>query len=69
MMRVGEGQHNRQQRQGKCRILVWGGLVVAVSVEDPAEGERDRSTRLFEVEERSKVPEKEVTAKIKRERE
>jgi len=64
-MRVGEGQHNHQQRQGKCRVLVWGGLVVAVSVEDLA----DRSTRLFELEERSKVPEKEVTAKIKRERE
>jgi hypothetical protein len=38
-------------------------------VEELAEGERDRSTRLFEVEERSKDPEKEVTAKIKRERE
>ena len=40
-----------------------------MSVEDLAEGERDRSTRFFEVEERSEVPEKEVTAKIKRERE
>ena len=47
--------------------VIWGGLVVAVSVEGLAEGERDRSTRLLE--ERSKVPEKEVTAKIKRERE
>jgi hypothetical protein len=34
------------------------GRVVSVSVEDLAEGERDRSTHLFEVEERSKVPEK-----------
>ena len=42
------------------------GRVVSVSVEDLVEGERDRSTRLFEVEERSKIPEKEVT---KRERE
>ena len=42
------------------------GRVVSVSVEDLAEGERDRSTRLFEVEERSQVPKKEVT---KRERE
>ena len=43
------------------------GRVVSVSVEDLAEGERDRSTRLLE--ERSKVPEKEVTTKMKRERE
>jgi len=52
-----------------CCILVWGGLVVAVSVEDLAEGERDRKMCLCKLEERSKVPEKEVTAKIKRERE
>jgi hypothetical protein len=43
--------------------------VVAVSVEDLAEGERDRKMCLFKLEEPSKDPEKEVTAKRKRERE
>jgi hypothetical protein len=54
--------------RGEVCVIYWSRVwrVVSVSVEDLAEGERDRSTRLFEVEERSKVPEKEVT---KRERE
>jgi hypothetical protein len=43
--------------------------VVPTSVEDLAEGERDRNMCLFKLEERLKVPEKEVRAKIKRERE
>jgi len=46
-----------------------GGLVVPVSVEDLAEGERDRKMCLFKLEKQSKVLEKEVRAKIKRERE
>jgi len=62
-----EGQHTRQQRWTVRHVLYigLGGLVVAVSVEDLAEGERDRKMCLFKLQERSKVPEKEVRAKIK----
>ena len=44
---------------------MFGVLVVAVSVEDLAEGERDRKMCLFRREERSEKFPKEVRAKIK----
>jgi hypothetical protein len=57
----------------EVRYVLYIGLrcrrVIAVSVEDLAEGERDRKMCLFKLEKQSKVLEKEVRAKIKRERE
>jgi len=68
-MRVGGTAHSLTE----VRHVSYTGLgcrwVVAVSVEDLAEGERDWKMCLFKLEEPSKDPEKEVMAKRKRERE